>query len=108
MRSLPAANQPIVDPDTGVLRPEWVKHFARQDAYASAILSLTLTGSPYAYTASGRGRLLVKGGTVSSISLTRARVTIITGLTAGFIPMSAGDVVTITYSALPTASFIPE
>lgn len=105
---VPSATQPLVNPQTGLITPEWMRLFAVQQAEAGKITHPAITASPYAFTANATGHLLVTGGTVASLSLSRARVTVATGLTSGFVPMSAGDVVTITYSVSPTVSFIPE
>ena len=108
MRSLPAVTQPMVDPRTGVLTPEWVKHFAGQQSQAGKIASVSVTASPFSYTANEIGHLHIKGGTVSSVTLVRARVSLLTGQISGFFPMSPGDVISIVYTVAPTVSFIPE
>jgi hypothetical protein len=69
-------------------------------------VSITVTGSPFSYTAQSNGHVLVTGGTVSAISLTRVSAHA-TGLTAGLIPVGNKDVITVTYSVLPTMTFIP-
>ena len=50
--------------------------------------------------------MFVTGGTVSSIVLTRSGVSI-TCQPDQFIPMAAGDTVTVTYSSAPTMTFVP-
>lgn len=73
-----------------------------------AIASITVGASPYAYTAPAAGTVVVSGGTVSAITLKRGTPAAISvGETAGVIPVSAGDIVTTTYSAAPTMSFVP-
>lgn len=68
--------------------------------------SITVTGSPFSYTAQSNGYVLVTGGTVSAISFTRVSAHA-TGLITGFIPVDNKDVVTITYTVAPTITFIP-
>ncbi|HUN00399.1 MAG TPA: hypothetical protein PLI96_07945 [Halothiobacillus sp.] len=72
-----------------------------------AASSVTVTASPFAYTASQLGTVYVSGGTVSAITLTRRGVIIPTGVTSGAIGVATGDIVTITYSAAPTVNYVP-
>ena len=69
------------------------------------IVALTVGASPWAWTADTIGHINVVGGTVSLRTLTRGITTNVTG--AQLIPVAAGDIVTITYSVAPQASFIP-
>lgn len=50
--------------------------------------------------------MLVSGGTVSSIVLGRSGVSV-TCKEDQFIPMAANDTLTVTYSVVPTMTFIP-
>jgi len=71
-------------------------------------ITISVGGSPFAYTVPAYGNVVVQGGTVSAITLTRpggAAVNI--GVTAGIIPVQTGDIVTVTYSVAPTMTFIP-
>lgn len=75
---------------------------------SSPIAAITVGASPYAYTAPAAGMVVVSGGTVSAITLKRgAPAAISVGETSGIIPVSAGDIVSTTYSVLPTMSFVP-
>lgn len=69
--------------------------------------TVTLGATPYTYTAPSGGFLLVRGGTVTAIQLTRS-LTTLTGLTSGLFPLSQGDQLTITYTVLPTVIFYPQ
>ena len=70
--------------------------------------TVTVGASPYAYTATTKGRVVTSGGTVSAITLTRGSAGAINmGVTAGSVAVDAGDIVTVTYSAAPTINFIP-
>lgn len=73
----------------------------------AAEVPVALTGSPFAYTASQKGFMIVTGGTVSAIQFTRAQVTL-TGQTSGIFPLSQGDILTVTYSALPTMVWVAQ
>lgn len=68
---------------------------------------VTVTASPFTFTAPANGTLSVAGGTVSAIALIRQGVTVATGLIAGLIPTSRLDQVQITYTGAPTAVFLP-
>jgi hypothetical protein len=77
-------------------------------AGGGAIAAVTVTASPFAYTATTRGALFVSGGIVSDVSFKRGGTTIPAGIAAGVIPVTNGDVVTITYTAAPTVNFVPD
>jgi hypothetical protein len=107
-KSIPNSTVQFVEPSTGIITQPWFQFFAQLIAKPQAVLTLNLTGSPFNFTAASNGNLVVTGGTVSSIALTRARVVSLNmGITSGSVPMSQGDSVAITYSALPSVSFIP-
>lgn len=72
----------------------------------AAEAAITPSGSPFAYTAPAGGFLIVTGGTVSSITFTRTSQHN-TNQTSGLFPVAQGDVVTVTYSATPTVTFVP-
>ena len=64
--------------------------------------------SPYTYTASAAGSVVITGGTVSAVQLKRGSTTItIASASPAVVPVSAGDQVITTYSAAPTMSFVP-
>lgn len=73
---------------------------------APAIAAITVGASPFEYTAATEGYVAVKGGTVTSLEITRGADTIDVGVTAGCIPMSQGDILTITHAGAPTANFV--
>lgn len=74
---------------------------------AQPAATVTVGASPYTYTAPFAGQLSVTGGTVSLIQIIRQGTTVATGLTAGLILLARGDQAKITYSAAPTAVFLP-
>jgi hypothetical protein len=69
--------------------------------------TVTLGASPYAYQAAAKGFLIIRGGTVSAAQFARS-VTTLTGQTQGIFPLSQGDTLTITYSVLPTVTWVPQ
>lgn len=73
-----------------------------------AIAAITVGASPFSYTAPAAGNVLIVGGTVSAVTLKRGSPSAVSvGATAGSVPVSAGDIVTVTYSGAPTMSFVP-
>jgi hypothetical protein len=104
----PQWTTPLVDLQTGYATESWFEFFVRLTTKPPPIVGVTPSGSLFTYMASTDGNLAVSGGTVSSITISRAAMTNIpTGVTSGIIPMSQGDSVTITYSDAPTVNFIP-
>ena len=98
---------------TVVVGKDWFRFFANLFTSTTSGNSdpiVTLTGaSPYSYQAMQRGQVIVSGGTVSTIELTRDGKTFYTtGLTAGVFPLSANDLIRITFSVSPTTRvFMP-
>lgn len=68
---------------------------------------ITVGASPYTYLAERNGVLVVQGGTVSQIAYVRNSGTVNLGVTAGPVPLLMADAVTITYTVLPTVTFLP-
>lgn len=98
---------PLLNPD-GTTNQAWFNYLTQLQGVPSPILSVTPGPSPFAYKAPSNGALAVSVGTVSSITLARARVSgVNVGFTSGSISVAANDVVTITYSVAPTVNFIP-
>lgn len=103
---VPSSAQPIAR-NGGFVTTEWQRFFNALVQAPESIAEVDVGASPFDYTASASGFLAVSGGTVSAITLTRNTSSAATGVTAGLVPMFQGDIVTITYSGLPTVSFIP-
>ena len=101
-------SQLAVDVKSGGWVSAWYQWAVRisQLSAEQPIEPLTVTASPYVYTASTIGNVFVSGGTVSSIVLTRSGVSLTVPENI-FIPVTANDTVTVTYSGLPTATFVP-
>lgn len=72
---------------------------------------LTVTASPFVFQApfsNGECFVIVQGGTVSKIEFSRDGINFFdTALTAGPVPLSGGDYLRVTYSGLPTMTFVP-
>lgn len=72
------------------------------------IAPVELGGSPFSYKALQGGTLIIQGGTVSLVSITRDGLTNFnTGQTQGMFPLSQGDTLIINYSAPPNLTFVP-
>lgn len=74
---------------------------------APPVAVITVGGSPFTYPAPFNGSVYVVGGTVSAIALIRQGATVATGLTAGVFPMSRLDQLKVTYTGVPTMTFLP-
>lgn len=103
---VPSSRQPIALKDGTVTTP-WQRFFNALVRAAAPAAAVTVGASPFSFTAGSFGYLAVSGGTVSGITITRGTTVIPTGQTSGMIPVANMDVVTITYSGLPTVNFIP-
>lgn len=68
--------------------------------------AITVGASPFSYTATSSGVVLIAGGTVSAIALGRNGVFTGIGVTAGPVPVSEGDAVRVTYAVAPTMTFV--
>lgn len=106
MQVLPNQNSPFVRLPSGIIIPPWNSYLQQFTQEPPPIAAITVGTSPFSYIAKEPGYVSVTGGTVSAIVLTRGTDTInLTGLKA--VPVSIKDIVTITYSVLPTIKFIP-
>lgn len=79
------------------------------DGLPQSPVAITVTASPFVYTAVIRGQLHVDGGTVSAIEFSRDGGTtwFDAGITAGFVQMDSRDQARITYTVLPTVNYFP-
>jgi hypothetical protein len=105
---LPSRTLKIAQPDSGAPDETWYQFFVRlaQLSAERPFAPVSLGVSPFVYTAFTIGHVILQGGTVSGIILGRSGVTINCPGNV-FIPVAANDTVTITYSVLPTMTFIP-
>jgi len=84
----------------------WAGLFSGQPA--GLVSSIAVSASPFNYVAPVGGTVIVNGGTVSLIKLSRDGTTFFTtGVTAGVFPVSQGDTLQVTYLAAPTITFLP-
>jgi len=105
---LPSRLLRLVKPDSGLPEETWYQFLVRlaQLSAERPIAPVSVGASPFVYTAFTIGHIFVSGGTVSAISLERSGVALACPSNV-FIPVAANDMVTVTYSVLPTMTFIP-
>jgi len=88
--------------------PQAIKFFeALQGGPLEDAGAVTVGASPFTYLAEDDGVLIVQGGTVSQIDYLRNTGTTNLGVTAGPVPVLAADTIIITYTVLPTVTFLP-
>lgn len=105
---LPSPQLAFTNPKTGIVSSVWYQFLTRLQQLSAErqIAPLTVGASPFVYTASTIGNVFVSGGTVSSIVLGRSNVNL--AVPSGiFVPVAADDTVTVTYTVLPTMTFVP-
>lgn len=110
---IPAARQPVTEKGPGgeplFTRPWYLSLqglFQRVANSGAAPIAITVGASPFIYAADTDGNLIVTGGTVTAIAYGRGGVFTTIGITTGLVPVFAGDSVRVTYTVLPTMTFI--
>lgn len=109
MQLFPNVVQPFVDKFNRIMQP-WMGYLQQFTIPPPPFQSVTVSTSPFSYYADEPGNLFITGGTVSLITLTRGTdtLTIATSTsTPRIIPLAIHDIVEITYTVLPTITFIP-
>lgn len=106
MQIMPNSVARFVDRATGFILQPWISYLQQFTQAPPPFVQITVDISPFSYTAKEPGFVIVRGGTVSAISLIRGQDTIVfTGQMQ--VPVSIRDTVQVTYSVLPTMIFIP-
>lgn len=106
MPIVPQSGQPIADAG-GRVTTVWQRFFASLVGQPESIAPVTVTASPFTYTASAPGFVSIIGGTFSAATLNRSGTLIAFGTTTRAIPVGQGDKITVTYTVAPTINFIP-
>lgn len=102
---IPNATIPISD-QNGVIGTPWYRFFDSLDPSGLDLIDINLGASPFSYIAQNSGALIINGGTISSLVLTRKGKSVtLPSLTS--IPMGTNDTIVITYSGTPILTFIP-
>ena len=105
-RALPTYTQPLqAGPNLSASWYRWM-HDTDVGTPPSAETQVTVGASPFSYQAPKKGFLIISGGTVSLVQFTRIG-TYSTGMVSGMFPVSLGDTMTVTYSGIPTITFVP-
>src|SRR5579875_1414215 len=101
-------NEPEVNPRL-VDMPSLVIEIAVTVPPLTTIRTLTPNASPFTWTNALGVRVLivVSGGTVTAISITRLGISTSLGLTSGSFIIDPGDSITVTYTAAPSMVGIP-
>jgi len=104
MQPFPSVIQDFVDNLKKIKEP-WVQYLQQFTIAPPAFIDITVGTSPFEYRAEEPGNVFITGGTISGITLTRGSDTIT--VTGSLIPVAVADIVTVTWSVLPTMKFIP-
>lgn len=80
---------------------------AAQTRSALAPVVVTVTASPFTYTPTADGLLIVAGGTVTKQEYKRGAAYVEVGLLNSMLLVLAGDALRVTYSVAPKITFIP-
>lgn len=68
---------------------------------------ITVAGSPFIYSPKSKGVVIVNGGTVSAIALSRSGTFYPTGQTSGAFALAANDQIQVAFSGVPNMVFLP-
>lgn len=101
---------PFVNKATGLILQPWIQYLQQFTIAPPAFMPIVVTASPFSYEAKEPGNIFISGGTVTSITLSRGQDTIIVApntVNPRLIPVAINDIITVTYSVLPTMKFIP-
>lgn len=105
-QKLPNQRVPIAK-EGGIVNEAWSRFFQGLVSPPSQVEPVTVGASPFDFTSSEPGSLVVRAGTVSAISLVRGGSALALGVTSGLIPVGIDDTIRITYTVAPTVTFIP-
>ena len=105
---LPSPQLAAINTESGKWSDIWYRFLVRlaQLSAEQPFEPISLGASPFTYTARTIGHIFITGGTVSARSLVRSGASLAVPSDT-FIPVAANDMVTVTYSVLPTMTFIP-
>lgn len=112
--SSPNPREPWLDARTGQVSRYWLRFLndlfreigGSREASTVPAENVTPSLSPYTYTATSSGMLIVRGGMVRKIEYGRRSEFFSDGSTAGTYYISAGDQLRVTYDDAPSMTFI--
>lgn len=106
-RTTPTYEQPLSSDDntTNV----WWRWFQDIDngVPPSGEINVKSVASPFIYSAKSKGNIIVNGGTVTAIAISRTGTFYTTGAITGMFNLCANDQIRVTYSSPPTLTFFP-
>lgn len=106
-RTAPTYDQPMVIGDkTSSVYYRWFQDLD-VGSPPSSETPVTVGASPFTYSPKVKGNLIVSGGTVTNVLISRSGTFYSTGATQGLFNLAANDQIQIVYSGLPTAVFLP-
>jgi hypothetical protein len=110
-RSAPTYDQDIITPIPSNAKTSAAYYRWFQDidlgVPPSSELPITVGASPFIYSPSMKGAVIVSGGTVTSIQLSRSGTFYLTGQTQGLFMLAANDRLQVMYTGAPTMVFLP-
>ena len=110
-RSTPTYDQDILVPNKDNLKTtsSWYRWFQDVDLGVppSSEILITVGASPFIYQPSTKGGVIVSGGTVTSILISRSGTFYATGLTQGLFTLAANDRLQVVFTAAPQMVFMP-
>lgn len=106
--TIPQRNAPLLESD-GTLSLYWYQFFkGLVPGKATPETAITVSSSPFSYTSTDDGFVVITGGTVSSVTITRSGSAMSVATSTGHaIPIGKGDVLIVTYSGTPTMLIYP-
>lgn len=106
MQTFPNIVQAFVN-RAGIILQPWMGYLQQFTTAPPAFNTIDVGVSPFEYEAREPGNIIITGGTVTDVLLTRGQETLDLGAFVTIIPVAINDIITITYSVLPTITFIP-
>jgi hypothetical protein len=109
-RIAPTYTDPLLHEKTTNTSSSWYRWFqnTEEGVPPQSEIVATVSASPFTYTAPRGGFVIVSGGTVSAIAISRTTVFYATGLTSGTFTLSKNDKIKVTYSGLPSIIFFAQ
>ena len=106
-RQVPVFEQKILDEEH--TNAQWYRYFQSHDTGQppGAEKTITVTASPFVYTAPRKGFVIITGGTVTSILFSRSGTYYNTGVASGSLSVAQGDMLKVAYTVVPTMVFVP-
>lgn len=108
---MPSSRESILQSMVQMMSSSWFRFINDLYKWVGTALpesSITVTSSPFTYSATANGWVIVNPGTVSKIEFSRNGTTFYTtGVTAGVFPVAFNDRIRVTYSGTPTMTMVP-